>query len=52
MTMPKLVVNSGGDEFFLPDDNYYFWDDLPGKKFLRLVVVRIIICLFVSYIYL
>ena len=35
--MPKLVINSGGDEFFLPDDNYYFWDDLPGPKYLRSV---------------
>ena len=35
LTMPKLLINSGGDEFFLPDDNHYFWDDLPGEKFLR-----------------
>jgi PhoPQ-activated pathogenicity-related protein len=36
LTMPKLLINSGGDEFFLPDDNHYFWNDLPGEKFLRL----------------
>lgn len=35
LTMPKFLINSGGDEFFLPDDNHYFWDDLPGEKFLR-----------------
>ena len=35
LTMPKLLINSGGDEFFLPDDNHYFWNDLPGEKFLR-----------------
>jgi PhoPQ-activated pathogenicity-related protein len=39
--MPKLVINTGGDEFFLPDDNYYFWDDLPEPKFLRLVLTSI-----------
>ena len=33
--MPKFLINTGGDEFFLPDDNHYFWDDLPGEKFLR-----------------
>jgi PhoPQ-activated pathogenicity-related protein len=24
LTMPKLVCNAGGDEFFLPDDWRYF----------------------------
>ena len=38
MTMPKLVIDAGGDEFFLPDDNYYFWNDMPGPKYLRLVI--------------
>ena len=35
LTMPKLLINTGGDEFFLPDDNHYFWNDLPGEKFVR-----------------
>lgn len=35
MTMPKLLINAGGDEFFMPDDNHYFWDDLPGPKYFR-----------------
>lgn len=37
LVMPKLIINAGGDEFFLPDDNYYFWDDIPSQKYLRLV---------------
>lgn len=32
--LPKFVVNGGNDEFFLPDDNHYWWDDLPGEKHL------------------
>lgn len=35
LTMPKLLINTGGDEFFLPDDNHYFWNDLPDDKYVR-----------------
>lgn len=35
LTMPKLLVTTSGDEFFLPDDSYYFWNDLKGEKFIR-----------------
>lgn len=34
-TMPKMVVTTGGDEFFIPDDSHYYWDQLQGPKFLR-----------------
>lgn len=33
--MPKMIVTTSGDEFFMPDDSYYFWEDLPGEKYLR-----------------
>ena len=36
-TMPKYVVNSTGDQFFLPDSAQYYFDELPGEKYLRYV---------------
>jgi PhoPQ-activated pathogenicity-related protein len=36
-TMPKLIVNSAGDQFFLPDSAQFYWKDLPGQKYLRYV---------------
>ncbi len=35
VAMPKMVISSGGDEFFLPDDSQYFWNDLQGEKYRR-----------------
>ena len=32
--VPKLVVDGGNDEFFLPDDNHIWWGDMPGEKHL------------------
>ena len=34
-TMPKLVLNSAGDQFFLPDSSVFYYADLPGPKRLR-----------------
>lgn len=34
-TMPKLVLNSAGDQFFLPDSSQFYWWGLPGPKRLR-----------------
>jgi PhoPQ-activated pathogenicity-related protein len=36
-TMPKFIVNSAGDQFFLPDSSQFYFDDLPGEKYLRYV---------------
>lgn len=37
LTMPKYMINSTGDEFFLPDSSQFYYDDLVGKKYLRYV---------------
>ena len=36
-TMPKFLVNSTGDQFFLPDSAQFYFDDLPGTKYLRYI---------------
>lgn len=36
-TMPKFIVNSTGDQFFLPDSWQFYFDDLPGEKHLYYV---------------
>jgi PhoPQ-activated pathogenicity-related protein len=36
-TMPKYIVNSAGDQFFLPDSSQFYFDDLPGEKYLRYI---------------
>ena len=37
LVMPKYVVQSTGDEFFVLDSSQYYWDELPGPKYLRYV---------------
>lgn len=37
LTMPKLIMNSTGDQYFLPDSWQFYYDDLKGEKFLRYV---------------
>jgi PhoPQ-activated pathogenicity-related protein len=34
-TMPKLVLNSAGDQFFLPDSSRFYYASLPEPKWLR-----------------
>jgi PhoPQ-activated pathogenicity-related protein len=36
-TMPKFIMNSAGDQYFLPDSSRFYFDDLPGEKYLRYV---------------
>jgi PhoPQ-activated pathogenicity-related protein len=36
-TMPKFIINAAGDEFFLPDSWQFYYNDLPGVKYLRYV---------------
>ncbi len=33
--MPKFLINSAGDQFFLPDSWKFYWNQLPGEKHLR-----------------
>jgi PhoPQ-activated pathogenicity-related protein len=35
--MPKFIVNSSGDQFFVPDSSQFYFKDLPGEKYLRYV---------------
>jgi PhoPQ-activated pathogenicity-related protein len=37
LTMPKFIINSSGDQFFLPDSSQFYFNDLPGVKYLRYV---------------
>lgn len=37
LTMPKYIVNSTGDQFFIPDSSQFYFDDLVGEKYLRYV---------------
>lgn len=34
-TMPKLILNSAGDQFFVSDSSRFYYDELPGTKALR-----------------
>jgi PhoPQ-activated pathogenicity-related protein len=37
LTMPKFVLNASGDQYFPPDSSRFYFDDLPGPKYLRYV---------------
>jgi PhoPQ-activated pathogenicity-related protein len=37
LTMPKFLINACGDQFFLPDSSQFYFDALPGPKYLRYV---------------
>ena len=37
LTMPKFIMQATGDQFFLPDSSQFYFNDLPGTKYLRYV---------------
>jgi PhoPQ-activated pathogenicity-related protein len=37
LTMPKFIVNASGDQYFLPDNCQFYFDALPGPKYLRYI---------------
>ncbi|MBI4583530.1 MAG: hypothetical protein HY717_05870 [Planctomycetes bacterium] len=37
LTLPKYLVNSADDQFFVPDSAQFYFKDLPGPKYLRYV---------------
>ena len=37
LTMPKLMINATGDQFFIPDSWQFYWKDLKGEKYIRYV---------------
>src|SRR5436190_953289 len=37
LTMPKLLLNAAGDQFFLPDSSQFYFDKLRGENHLRYV---------------
>jgi PhoPQ-activated pathogenicity-related protein len=37
LTMPKFLVNSAGDQFFLPDSSQFYLDGLKGETLLRYI---------------
>jgi PhoPQ-activated pathogenicity-related protein len=37
LTLPKYIVNSTGDQFFLPDSSQFYFRELKGEKYLRYV---------------
>src|SRR4030095_8739776 len=37
LTIPKLMLNAAGDQFFLPDSSQFYFNALPGEKYLRYV---------------
>jgi PhoPQ-activated pathogenicity-related protein len=37
LKIPKFVINASGDQFFLPDNSQFYYDELPEPKWLRYV---------------
>ena len=37
LTLPKLIINAGGDQFFLPDSSRFYFEALHGVSYLRTI---------------
>jgi PhoPQ-activated pathogenicity-related protein len=37
LTMPKLLINAAGDQFFVPDSTQFYFGELPGENLVRYV---------------
>ncbi len=37
LRLPKYLINSSGDQFFLPDSARFYWNRLPAEKHIRYV---------------
>jgi PhoPQ-activated pathogenicity-related protein len=37
LKMPKFIINASGDQFFLPDNSQFYYNELPEEKHLRYV---------------
>jgi PhoPQ-activated pathogenicity-related protein len=37
LTLPKFIINSSGDQFFVPDSSQFYFKELKGVKYLRYV---------------
>jgi len=37
LTIPKLLINAAGDQFFQPDSWEFYWNDLKGEKHVQYV---------------
>jgi PhoPQ-activated pathogenicity-related protein len=37
LSLPKYLINSSGDQFFVPDAARFYWKRLPGEKHIRYV---------------
>jgi PhoPQ-activated pathogenicity-related protein len=37
LSLPKYLINSSGDQFFVPDAARFYWRSLPGEKHIRYI---------------
>jgi PhoPQ-activated pathogenicity-related protein len=37
LKIPKYIINASGDQFFLPDNSRFYYNDMPDEKYLRYV---------------